>query len=204
MAEWFKEYWQYALGLLGVCVVAFFVFRAAAKAYSAHQKSFREEEKYILHLKELKEKYVPLTEEIIAAAPFQELLEGTALGIQLFLQRFENMEAEFEKLNTQQQLVYTLDIFVSDKDLSSFFRQNSSVLKKRLVPALEMISLHEEAELIAPVAAMFDDADESASLDEKIIDDVQRRLEKNDFLSLVKLSAAKYIQKDPEAFVSLD
>ena len=95
MAEWFREYWTYALGFVGVCIFAFFIFRAAAKAYSAHKKSYKAEEAYITRLKALKEKYVPLTKKTIENAPDGELLEGAALGIQIFLQKQEDMEAEF-------------------------------------------------------------------------------------------------------------
>lgn len=200
MAEWFREYWQYAVGLVGVCIVAFFVFRAAARAYSAHKKSYREEEKYITHLKELKEKYVPLTETAVENAPDEELLEGAALGIQLMLQKKENIEEEFEKLSEEKKLIYTLDVFTSDKTLQTFFRENSKVLKSRLVPGLDLIELSEYSKRIRPVAMMFDEKDESVSFDEQKVKVLDEELEKENFLSLIKLSAAKYIKDNPKVF----
>lgn len=200
MAEWFREYWQYAVGLVGVCIVAFFIFRAAARAYSAHKKNYREEEKYITHLKELKEKYVPLTETAIENAPDEELLEGAALGIQLALQKKENIEEEFEKLSEEKKLIYTLDIFTADKTLQTFFRENSEVLKSRLVPGLDLISLSEYSKRIRPVAMMFDEKDESVSFDEQKVKVLDEELEKENFLSLIKLSAAKYIKDNPKVF----
>lgn len=201
MVEWFREYWPYAVGLVGVCVVAFFIFRAAAKAYSAHQKSLRAEEKYITRLISLKEKYVPLTEEAISNAPQEELLEGTALGIQLFLQKQEQDEKAFEQLSDEKKYIYTLDVFVTDKTLEKFFRENSAILKSRLVPALELISLKSFGERIFVVSKMFDDRDETVSLDEKKLKALDEELEKEDFLSLIKLSAAKYIKENSSLFV---
>lgn len=200
MAEWFREYWQYAVGLVGVCIVAFFVFRAAARAYSAHKKSYREEEKYITHLKELKEKYVPLTETAVENAPDEELLEGAALGIQLMLQKKENIEEEFEKLSEEKKLIYTLDVFTSDKTLQTFFRENSKVLKSRLVPGLDLVALSEYSKRIRPVAMMFDEKDESVSFDEQKVKVLDEELEKENFLSLIKFSAAKYIKDNPKVF----
>lgn len=201
MAQWFREYWPYAVGLVGVCVAAFFIFRAAARAYSAHQKSLRAEEKYITRLLALKEKYVPLTEETIEEAPEEELLEGTALGIQLFLQKQEKDEKAFEELSDEKKYIYTLDVFVSDKTLEKFFRENSAILKSRLVPALELVSLKSFGERIFEVSKMFDDRDETVSLDEKKLKALDEELQKEDFLSLIKLSAAKYIKENSSLFV---
>lgn len=200
MAEWFREYWPYAILLVAACVIAAVVFRAAAKAYSAHKKSYREEEQYILRLKALKEKYVPLTEKTVENAPDGELLEGTALGIRLALQKTENPDAEFEKLSNEKKFVYTLDAFTEDKTLEVFFRENTAVLKSRLVPALEMISLSNYAKRVIVVSMMFDDSDETTSLDEKKVKCLDEELEKEDFLSLIKLSAAKYIKENAKAF----
>jgi len=204
MKEWFSEYWQYALLLVAAVVVAFFAFRAAAKAYSAHKKSYREEEKYIINLKALKEKYVPLTETAIENAPDDELLAGTALGIQLKLQKVDDIETEFEKLSDEKKLMYTLDIFIDDETLEEFFKENSAVLKSRLVPALEKVSLSSYAKRIEPIALMFDEKDETTSLDEKRIKALDGELENENFLSLIKLSAAKYIRENPKAFCELD
>ena len=201
MAEWFREYWMYALGFVGVCIFAFFIFRAAAKAYSAHKKSYKAEEAYIIRLKALKEKYVPLTGESIENAPDGELLEGAALGIQIFLQKQEDMEAEFLLLPEAKKLIYTLDVFVSDKTLDSFFRNNTEILKSRLVPALSLIGLEAQAERVAPVAKMFDDKDEETSLNEKKLTELDKELENEGFLSFIKLSAAKYIKDNAEIFV---
>lgn len=201
MAEWLRDNWFYAVAFVGACVVAFFAFRAAAKASAQHKKNYKAEEEYIKRLKALKEKYVPLKKQTIENAPDDELLEGTALGIQLFLQKQEDMEAEFLLLPEAKKLIYTLDVFVSDKTLDSFFRNNTEILKSRLVPALSLIGLEAQAERVAPVAKMFDDKDEETSLNEKKLTELDKELENEDFLSFIKLSAAKYIKDNAEIFV---
>ena len=202
MAEWLRDNWFYAVAFVGACVVAFFAFRAAAKASAQHKKNYKAEEEYIKRLKALKEKYVPLKKQTIENAPDDELLEGTALGIQLFLQKQEDMEKEFLSLSDEKKLIYTLDVFLSDKTLNSFFRSNTEILKSRLVPALSLVGLSEDAERILPVAKMFDDNDEDTSLDEKRVSQLDEQLETDGFLSSVKLAAAKYIKENAEVFVN--
>ena len=202
MAEWLRDNWFYAVAFVGACVVAFFAFRAAAKASAQHKKNYKAEEEYIKRLKALKEKYVPLKKQTIENAPDDELLEGTALGIQLFLQKQEDMEKEFLSLSDEKKLIYTLDVFLSDKTLNSFFRSNTEILKSRLVPALSLVGLSKDAERILPVAKMFDDNDEDTSLDEKRVSQLDEQLETDGFLSSVKLAAAKYIKENAEVFVN--
>lgn len=201
MAEWFCQYWTYALGLVGACIVLFFALRAAVKASAEHRKSYKAEEEYITRLKALKEKYVPLTKEAVASAPENELLEGASLGIQLFLQKQEDMEKAFLSLPDEKKLIYTLDVFVSDKTASAFFRNNSQILKSRLVPALFLVGLEEQARRIVPVSKMFDDKDEETSLDNDAVERLDKELESEEILSFIKLSAAKYIKDNEELFV---
>ncbi len=120
MAEWFCQYWRYVLGFVGACIVLFFALRAAVKASAEHRKSYKAEEEYITRLKALKEKYVPLTKEAVASAPEAELLEGAALGIQLFLQKQEDMEKAFLSLPDEKKLIYTLDVLFQTKPLLRF------------------------------------------------------------------------------------
>lgn len=201
MVEWLKEFWPLALLLIAVSVGAAFMFRAAAKSSMRHKREFMAEEQYIIHLKTLKEKYVPLTREAIENAPAQELVEGVALGIQLFLQKQEDDENAFEALPDEKKFIYTLDVFESDKTLSVFFRSNSSIIKSRLVPALEAVGVTGKTEKIKRIALMFDDRDETVSFSEKEIADLDKELSDSDVLSEIKLAGAKYIKENPELFL---
>ncbi|MBR3094540.1 MAG: hypothetical protein IKH12_03005, partial [Clostridia bacterium] len=95
---WFRDYWPYAVALVVVAVGASFLFRKAARAYRDHQKRFHAEEAQMRRLVELKKTYYPLTEAAIAAAPAEELLEGTALSIQIPLQKQDDPERAFAAL----------------------------------------------------------------------------------------------------------
>lgn len=201
MTEWFKEFWPLALLLVAVTVGAAFMFRLAAKSSARHRRSFKAEEEYITHLKALKDKYVPLTAEAIESAPGEELLEGAALGIQLYLQKQENDEKAFEELSDAKKFVYTLDVFESDKTLLNFFRSNSAILKTRFIPALEAVGVTERLSEIKRVALMFDERDETVSYSEKEIAALDAELEKDCLLSEIKLAGAEYIKKNPEMFL---
>lgn len=201
MAEWFKEFWPLALLLVAVTVGAVFMFRIAAKSSARHKRDFKAEEEYIKHLKALKEKYVPLTAEAIENAPDEELLEGVALGFQLFLQKQENDEKAFEELSDAKKFIYTLDILESDKTLGKFFRCNSPILKTRLVPALEAIGAVKRLSEIKRIALMFDDRDETVSFSEKEIAALDEKLSDEGLLSEIKLAGAKYIKENPKMFI---
>ena len=95
---WFRDYWPYAVALVVVAIGASFIFRKAGKAYRQHQKQVHAEEAQMRRLVELKKTYYPLTEAAVANAPAEELLEGTALSIQIPLQKQENPEAAFTAL----------------------------------------------------------------------------------------------------------
>ena len=121
---WFLDYWPYAVALVVVAVGASFLFRKAARAYRDHQKRFHAEEAQMRRLVELKKTYYPLTEAAIAAAPDEELLEGTALSIQIPLQKQDDPERAFAALPEAQQLIYVLDVFVSDGKAAVFFKES--------------------------------------------------------------------------------
>ena len=114
-------------------------------------------------LVELKEKYDPLTAQTIADAPADELLEGTALSMQIPLQKSDNPEGAFQKLSDVQQMIYVLDVFTSDKTAAAFFKESSALLTSRLLPALSLIGLHEFDTDVQMLVTMFDEKDETTS-----------------------------------------
>ena len=204
MIEWFRLYWPYALALAAACVFAAFMIKKAAQAYRRHHKELRAEEARILRLKALKEKYVPLTKEAIANAPAEELLEGTALGLQLQLQKEENMERAFLALNEAQQFVYTLDVFRSDGTAAVFFKESGQILVLRIAPAFRAVGLSEFQKTIDRLAVMFDENDETTSLDRAFVAAADREFAAGDLLTKIKLQGANYIQNHPEMFCATD
>ena len=201
MAEWFRQYWMYAVALVVVCIAASFIFKKAATAYRAHQKSFHEDEAMMRHLVELKNKYQNLTEEIILSAPDEELLEGTALSYQLKLQKKEDLSKEFSLLSKEKQYVYALDVFVSDGSAKKFFKENGSELISIIAPAFEAIGLTQYGDTVKKLATMFDKKDETVSLNYKLVEEADKKFAEDDILTKIKLEGARYIKNSPELFI---
>ena len=198
MKEWFSQYGYLVVVFFVVLAIFIVVLNFAAKAYSKHMKSFRAEEAEIKRLTALKEKYKDFSEETIKSAPDEEVLEGIALIYQLFLQKKENIEEEFLNLSDEKKSIYVLDVFVSDGGVKEFFSANTDILRKRIVPALQLIGLSEDAKLVYEISRMYDDNDIEASLSEKRIEEIDKIIRESNLLSRIKLEGAKYIKENVE------
>lgn len=198
MKEWFSQYGYLVVVFFVVLAIFIVVLNFAAKAYSKHMKSFRAEEAEIKRLTALKEKYKDFSEETIKSAPDEEVLEGVALIYQLFLQKKENIEEEFLNLSDEKKSIYVLDVFVSDGGVKEFFSANTDILRKRIVPALQLIGLSEDARLINEISRMYDEKDIEASLSEKRIEEIDKIIRESNLLSRIKLEGAKYIKENVE------
>ena len=202
MAEWFKQYWYLALIFVGVCIVAAVIFYFAGKSYSAYRTSYRNQEAEIKRLTALKNRFVPLTEQVIAESDSAETLEGVALSYQLMLQKQDDMEKEFSLMSREKRYIYILDVFVNDKSIDEFFRENGDILRCEITAALELIGMTAFAERVEPVRRMFDPADEVTSLDEKKIEQLQKYADENNISDGVKLAAAEFIKENSQLFVN--
>lgn len=196
MKEWLSQYGYLILVFFAVLAIFIVVLNFAAKAYSKHMKSFKAEEAEIKRLTALKEKYKDLSEEAISSAPDEELLEGVALIYQLFLQKKDNVEEEFLKLSSEIQSIYVLDVFVADGGVEEFFTANTNILRMRLVPALELIGLNEDAKRLSAISRMYDEDDYEASFSKKKLEDADKFFRDSDILSRIKLNSAKYIKEN--------
>ena len=201
---WFRDYWPYAVALVVAIIGASFLFRKAGQAYRAHQKSFHAREAEMRRLVALKEKYYPLTADTIAAAPSEELLEGTALSLQIPLQKADDPERAFAALSDVQQMIYVLDVFTSDGTAAVFFKESSSLLTGRLMGALSLIGLHEFDETMGTLVTMFDENDETTSLNMKQVAAADEIFAAGDLLTKIKLGGAEYIKQHPAEFVAKD
>lgn len=202
MVEWFKQYWYLALIFIGVCIVAAVIFHFAGKSYKAYRTAYREQEAEIKRLTQLKAKFVPLTEKAIEESDSAETLEGVALVYQLFLQKKEDMEKEFSLLSKEKRYIYILDVFVQDKKVGEFFRQNGDILKSEIMAALELVGMEEFAVKIEHIRKMFDNEDDEVSLNENEIGMVQSYVDENDILNCIKLKSAEYIKQNSQLFVN--
>lgn len=202
MAQWFKEYWYLAVIFVAVCVVAAFIFRLAAKSYSAYRTSYKNQEREIKHLIALKEKYVPLTQKAISDSDSLETLEGVALSYQHALQKKDDMEKEFMLLSKEKRYIYILDVFVQEKSVSDFFRENGDILRMEITNALKLIGMTDFAEKIEKIRKMFDSTDEETSLNEGEIEKLQSYVNENAILNTIKLESAQYIKTNSQLFVN--
>ena len=196
MKEWLSQYGYLILVFFVVLAIFIVVLNFAAKAYSKHMKSYKAEEAEIKRLTALKEKYKDLSEEAIGSAPDEELLEGVALIYQLFLQKKDNVEEEFLKLSSEIQSIYVLDVFVADGGVEEFFTANTNILRMRLVPALALIGLNEDAKRLSTISRMYDEDDYEASFSRKKLEDADKFFRDSDILSRIKLHSAKYIKEN--------
>ena len=159
-------------------------------------KSYKAEEAEIKRLKALKEKFRDFDENTIKNSHDDEILEGVALTYQLYLQKIDNIEEVFLNLTEAQQYIYVLDVFVNDGGVKAFFRENTDILRDRIVPALRLIGLEAESEKVNRIRRMYDTNDLEASLSEKVIDEIDKKLADGDILGKIKLKGAEYIKEN--------
>ena len=202
MAEWFEQYWYLAVIFVVVCIIAAVIFYFAGRSYKAYRTSYKNQEAEIKRLIALKERFVPLTEKAILESNSSETLEGTALSYQLYLQKQEDMEKEFALLSEAKRYIYILDVFVQDKSVADFFRENGDILRMEITKALSFIGMTEFAESIEKIRRMFDVDDENTSFNEAEIEKLQAYIDENDILTKVKLESAEYIKKNFQLFVN--
>lgn len=201
MTQWLKEYWYLAVIFVVVCIIAAVIFHFAGKSYKSYRTAYRNQEAEIKRLTALKNRFVPLTEEAIRESDISEALEGVALSYQLYLQKQEDMEKEFSLLSAEKRYIYILDVFVQDKSINEFFRQNGNILKKDITSALELIGMKDFADRIEGIRKMFDDEDDVTSLNQREIDELEKYAEENELYKAVKLAAAEYIKNNSQLFV---
>ncbi len=202
MMEWLREYGYLLLVFAAVCAVTAVIFFFAAKAYSKHAREFKKQDEEMKRLLALKEKYFNFTESTLAEASDSEILEGVALSYQLRLQKNENPEDAFEKLEEMKKAVYVLDVFCADADVGVFFKENGDILKKIILPALEKISMEDFAEKLKEVYDMFDIENEDVSYSEKKIEQFNSYMTRENIIEKIRLNAACFIKANAEALIN--
>ena len=200
IAAWFQSYWPYAVALVVVAAGTAFICRKAVLAYRTHQKTFHTEEARLRRLSELKERYGALTPQIIADAPPEDLLEGVALRDRLLVEKAPRMEPAFRALPKERQYLYALDVFLADRTAKTFFTQNGSILVSIIAPAMEMIGVTDVLPTVKKLALMFDENDESTSVDHAFLDRADEIFSEADLLTQIKLQGAQYIKQNPAIF----
>ncbi len=202
MMDWLREYWYLLIVFAVVCVVAAVIIFFAARAYSRHNKEFRNQEQEIKRLLALKEKYLNFTPATVSESTDEELLEGVALSYQLRLQKAENPEKAFEELCQEKKTVYVLDVFCADADCGVFFRENGDILKSIILPSLEKISMKDFSEKLREIYDMFDIENEEASYSLEKIDRMNDLIQSENIIGKIRINSADYIRKNVDALLN--
>lgn len=199
--QWFSQFWYLALILLAVCIVAFFIFKAAAKSYSRHYAQIRETTAKLKRLNELSEKFKDLKSETIESISEEELLEGLAFHYLKQLEKSQDSEKAFLELPIEKRYIYALDVFCDDASVKTFFKENSSILTSIIIDALCVIGLEEEAKGLEKVKLMYDEEDYTTSIDYNYIEKAEADFKESDILTKIKHNAAQYIKSNAQLFI---
>lgn len=198
MAEWFSEYWKLVVFGVVVTIVAVVIFIMAARATSSHAKTFKEHEKQLKELAELKAKYKNFTAETLKSCPDDEILKGVNVLYQSYVMKQDDPEKAFLSFSEEIQNLYVLEVFVEDESVKEFFSQSDILLTSRILPALKMIGMDTFAQMLLPVFKMYDKDDETTSFDIKEIKKLDELVIQEDILSKIKLCSAEYIKANAD------
>ena len=195
--------WYYWIILLVAVIIAIFAWSKALKSGKERREKMKREAALWKRDYELREKFTILTEEKLNSTEETELLHGTAMNIQVMLEKANDMTESFNSLPDAKKYIYALEYFDEDakKNLSAFFKNNGEPLISIVPDALNAIGAGKYIEHYATLLPMYD-PDSEVSIDYNIIgraDEEFSSLYNSD--ELLRLSA-EYILKNKDIFLS--
>lgn len=196
--QWLSEYYKYVLIFVVLVILTVFLLIKSSKAYSSHQKAFKELEKEMKELAFLKQKYKNFTTESLEECPDEEILKGVSTVYEAFFANSENANETFLGMSEPIQNIYVLNAFVCDISCKKFFSESDDFLRNKLTAALTMIGQTEIAEKLSVVQKMYDNEDETTSFDEKEIEKTDLYIKENDVLRKIKVASAEYIRQNAD------
>ena len=198
----FTEYWYLWLLLAVLVIAAFFAWGKAAAAARRRGEKRAEIEAKLRYEAKLRQDYPQLTPERIAQAPQDTLLDGVVLLMQQRLEKLPDMTRAFQACTTPEQEMYTLYYLCEDgaRKLSDFYRINGEPLLSLAPQALVHIGAQEEARIAAEEYEMFDEGNETVSLDRERLAQLDEAFRAVFSVSRVKSLAADYIRANAQAF----
>lgn len=198
MLEWISNNWYIAAALFVLLIVAFF---ALSKVSAGHNKLIEGREKRLKKLHELRNGFENMTEDAFDSVEDEYLIDGVALHYQLRLQKADDMNEAFLHLPEAAKNVYALNIFYFEGGvLSNFYRDNGEPLSPVLADALGEIGEVELSGIARQLQPMFDDENESVSIDYKFIKTLDEKAAMVYNESEFRLKAAVYIRRNKTAF----
>lgn len=181
------------------------------KAIVSGQKRKEEREKIIAQLekeKALRNQFRVLNESMLADPTIDDerLVFGFAVNVQMSIEKLDDMNDEFVKLNEVKQNVYALNYVFEDSkyaSLSDFFRANGEPLTSIAQRAVREVVGGEFEKIFTAQFAMLDDNNEEISFDESKVNALDT--DYCDFMkkkkNFVLKKVADYIRSNYQCFI---
>ncbi len=181
------------------------------KAIVSGQKRKEEREKIIAQLekeKALRNQFRVLDEKMLTDPEISDerLVSGFAANVQMSIEKLDNINDEFLKLNEFRQNIYALNYVFEDsryESLSDFFRANGEPLTSVAQRAVSVVIGGELENIFISQFSMFDDNDEVVSFDSQKVELLDTQY--SDFMKKEKASvlkaAADYIRNSFNYFI---
>ncbi len=206
MIEYISQYPIAGVALVLLAVLTIFVF---FMALTSGKKRSAERERIIADIE--REKALRKEFKNVDEAMFSELEDnyrlvvGMCAHIQQSIETAEDMVKAFNNLSEVKQFVYALGYVFEDSknSLSDFFRANGEPLLSTANKAVSHVIGGRFAEVFSQAYSMFDENDETVSVDDKRIDSFD-----NEFKSIIAEKgdeiysfAADYIRQNKNEFI---
>lgn len=205
--EYISTHWYAGLALILLVILTVFV---CIMAMISGRKRNAERERILADLKRekaLREEFRTVDENTFTQDKDDyRLIIGICANIQQCLEKSADMNADFKALSEPEQYAYALGyVFEDSKNgLSEFFRANGEPLLSVSAAAVRDVIGGEVSDLFAKEYIMFDENDETTSIDSKVIEESDasfKEIVANDGDAIYN-KVASYIRKNKDCFIS--
>lgn len=192
MIESIKEYWYLWLILVALVGVLIFVMNKASKAAKKRSEMMKQQRENMERFRAIYYKYKNLDKDLAESADARELAEGVTTVLQYSLEKSQNPDYEYKNAAQWKREVYALFYFDEDcqESLSFFFKNNSEPLPSVAVNGLKSIGADKIYSIVAQMYAMYDDNNESVSLDKEKVADLDEKFtgifDREEYFELVR------------------
>lgn len=197
------EYWYLWLLLAVLAVATFFVGGKASAAARRRGEKRAEMEAKLRYEARLRRDYEVLTARTITEAPQSTLLDGIVYRLQQKLEQQAELTRAFQACSVPEQEMYALYYLCEDgaQALSQFYRVNGEPLLSLAPQALRHVGAQKEAQIAAEEYAMFDEGNETVSLDRERLAELDGAFGAVFDPVRIKSLAADFIRSNAGAFL---
>lgn len=166
------EFWYLWVIFAVLCVATVFVILKASKALRGHNEETKRAYAQIERLTALKADFRGASAEKVRGEDAVRVLDGAFAVLQAQLEGDADPDRRFAEMNEPQQNIYTLYWLVQDMQtsLSFFFKNNGEPLRAFCPRALHAVGENTLGEIAGKMYAMFDETNESVSLEQETLD----------------------------------